>query len=68
MEDRIVSYEEHLAFLVRQFEGAMWEKIGFVDAKTHEDPFPPVNDYYVIRYKEGFYAGKAKLMMDEVTS
>lgn len=66
MSEQSVSYEEHLAFLERQIEGALWEKRGFVDAKLTISPVLPDDPYQCVRYKQGFYSGQAKLMVAEV--
>ena len=58
-----VSFDEHLAFLVKQEMGARAERLGFVDAKAlfngGVDLFD--NDYERMRYQQGLENGTAML-------
>ena len=66
-----VSYDEHLAFLVRQEMGARAERYGFVDAKLHvttgvsELMFS--SEYEQMRYQQGYEDGKAILSVEEAS-
>ena len=56
-----VSYQEHLAFLIRQEAGARAERYGFVDAKLPALLIWSSDDYEQMRYKQGYEDGKAML-------
>lgn len=68
MDDHTVSYDEHKAFLDKQVDGAIWERRGFVDAKILTSPVLPDGEYEATRYKQGYYAGQIKLMLEQVTA
>jgi hypothetical protein len=59
-----VTYEEHLAFLDKQIEGALWERRGCSDARTVLAPVLPDDPYFAMRYKQGLNAGQVKLMVE----
>lgn len=63
-----VTYEEHLAFLDKQIEGAIWERRGFGDARSVMATVVPDDPYHAMRYKEGFAVGQVKLMLEEQVS
>jgi hypothetical protein len=59
----IVTYDEHLAFLVKMEMGARAERYGFVDAKL---PVPVTvlfgdDTYEQMRYRQGYEDGKMLL-------
>ena len=64
--NQTVTYEDHLLFLDRQIEVAIWERRGFTDAKSVMVVVPPDDPYYAMRYKEGLAAGQVKLMQDKL--
>lgn len=61
-----VSFDEHLAFLVKQELGARAERMGFVDAKAIvaglADEMVCGSDYEQMRYRQGLENGTAILM------
>ena len=60
-----VSFDEHLAFLVKQELGARAERMGFVDAKAIHaglaDEMMCCSDYEQMRYRQGLENGRAIL-------
>ena len=60
-----VTYEEHLAFLDKQIEGAIWERRGCSDARTVLATVLPDDPYFAMRFKQGLAAGQVKLMLEE---
>jgi hypothetical protein len=61
-----VTYDDHLLFLDRQIEGAIWERRGFGDARSVMAVVPPDNPYHAMRYKQGLAEGQIKLMQDKL--
>lgn len=63
-----VTHEEHLAFLDKQIEGAIWERRGFGDARSVMAPVLPDDPYHAMRYRKGLLDGQVKLMLEEVSA
>lgn len=61
----MISYDQHLEFLIRQSIGARSELQGFRDAKEFERLHVFSSDKYEQgRYADGYHDGKAKLRGD----
>lgn len=66
--DEMVTYDEHLEWLIRQERGARAERQGFLDAKSFPDWTKPVNftkdEREQQRYNLGWENGKTMLKVD----
>jgi len=65
----MVSYDEHLGFLVKQTRGARAEQQGFLDARSFPEWTKPVEfsaePYEQQRYNTGFIDGRTMLLCEQ---
>lgn len=62
----MVTYAEHGEFLHSVHEGALAELVGFLDAKTLDEPRTYPTPRYQWRYEQGFSYGKHLLKREAV--
>lgn len=65
--DMMVTYEQHLEFLIRNVEGSRAELQGFRDAKSFDKLMVWSQDKYLQnRYADGYQTGKEKLKAEQL--
>lgn len=61
-----MTYDDHLAWLIKQEEGARAERYGFFDARLHVTVTQTFDsEYELMRYQQGYEDGTAMLSCEE---